>query len=349
MRVGHALLQWEGPEGRSVRLAYYKRVLQAYLGRRPSHLSFWHGIPELNEKAFGEDPRQFYMRFHYKACYAGTADAQGIPLLDYRGAIGPQYNPIAVAQWGLGCWNLWCDTGDEAWLKKVHAAADWLVSHLEPNARGLPVWMHHFDWEYFRTLKAPWYSGLAQGQGIALLVRVRDSPAADGRAAVYGEAAREAFRALVTPASDGGTLVVDESGRWWVEEYLTEPPTHILNGMIWALWGVHDLERSGLAVPDRCTTCPRELWEQGVATLRSSLFRFDCGYWSLYDLSPVRLRNVSSPFYHALHIVQLRVMARLTGEAVFAEAAERWQGYAASRLRRRRAWAAKALFKLAYF
>ena len=33
-------------------------------------------------------------------------DADGIPLLDYHGNIGLQYNPIAIAQWGLGNFNL---------------------------------------------------------------------------------------------------------------------------------------------------------------------------------------------------------------------------------------------------
>ena len=31
--------------------------------------------------------------------------------------------------------------------------------------------MHHFDFEYRDTLKSPWYSGLAQGQGLSVLVR----------------------------------------------------------------------------------------------------------------------------------------------------------------------------------
>ncbi len=34
-------------------------------------------------------------------------DASGIPQLDYHGHIGLQYNPIAIAQFGLGNYNLW--------------------------------------------------------------------------------------------------------------------------------------------------------------------------------------------------------------------------------------------------
>ena len=54
------------------------------------------------------DPRQYFMRFRGKAHYAGPFDAGGIPLLDYRGHIGRQYNPIAIAHYGLARFNRWC-------------------------------------------------------------------------------------------------------------------------------------------------------------------------------------------------------------------------------------------------
>ena len=50
-------------------------------------------------------------------------------------------------------------------------AADWLVNELRPNAQGVAVWQHPFDWEYREVLKAGWYSALAQGQGVSLLCR----------------------------------------------------------------------------------------------------------------------------------------------------------------------------------
>jgi len=58
---------------------------------------------------------------------------------------------------------------------------------------------------------------------------------------------------------------------------------------------------------------------------------------------------VASPFYHQLHIVQLRIMHRMTGEELFARVSERWQGYARGRANRTRALAYKAMFKLSYY
>ena len=138
-------------------------------------------------------------------------------------------------------------------------------------------------------------------------------------------------------------MFLDDAGDWWIEEYLTQPPTHILNGFLWALWGVYDYQR--------LTGDPRaqELWERSLLTLEKNLGRYDTGCWSLYDLSPTRLRNVASPFYHALHLVQLEVMHRLTGKAFFKEYLERWRGYRENGFCRRRAWLQKVVFKLLYF
>jgi hypothetical protein len=58
---------------------------------------------------------------------------------------------------------------------------------------------------------------------------------------------------------------------------------------------------------------------------------------------------VASPFYHRLHIVQLQVMARLTGDGTFTTYATRWAGYAADPKKRRRAFLRKALFKALYY
>jgi len=326
--------------------SYYRRIFAAYLGGGRSQLSFWHDEPAANEAAFGSDPCQYFMPFTEKARYAGPFDAAGIPMLDYRGAIGPQYNPIAIAQYGLGCWNRWRREGDRESLAKAVRAGDWLAAHLELNRSGKRVWMHHFAWEYFRPLKAPWQSGLAQGQGISLLLRLAAAPEADRPA--FRTAAETAFDALAAPIAEGGCLDTDAEGNIWIEEYLTEPTTHILNGFLWALWGVWDL-RQAAAVAPAVRARAAALWDASLRTLERNLARFDLGYWSAYDLAPLRLRNPVSPFYHKLHLVQLAVMARLSGRACFAETRARWTFYQASGWRRRRALAAKCLFKLVHY
>jgi len=319
--------------------AYYRRILSAYLLTSSSHLSFWHETPAQNLNANAGDLGEYYMLFAEKADYQGAYDSAGIPQLDYHGHIGLQYNPIAIAQYGLGNYNLWRRTADDARKRKVFLIADWLCSHLEPNARGLFVWNHHFDWEYRDTLKAPWYSGLAQGQGISLLVRAHKESGEQR----YLDAAGRAFVSFQRPVNEGGVAFTDESGDLWFEEYIVSPPTHILNGFIWALWGVYDL---ALATRDASV---RDLFSRGVRTLLHNLDRYDLGFWSLYEQSGTRLPMVASAFYHRLHIVQLRVMHRLTGEEKLAEVANRWESYTRSRIKRTRALCYKTAFKLCYY
>ena len=321
------------------RLQYYRRILSAYVVAKESHLKFWHETPEANPYASVEQLGEYYMLFAEKANYSGHHDAAGIPLLNYHGRIGLQYNPIAIAQWGLGNYNLSCRSEREDRTRGFVAAADWLCVHLEENSFGLWVWNHHFDWEYRTPLKAPWYSALAQGQGISLLVRAYQ----ETRTAKYLDAARRAFATFLKSPSEGGVTLTDAQGYVWFEEYLVSPPTHILNGFIWAAWGVYDYflaTRSSAA---------QQVFESAVHTLRSNLNRYDLGFWSLYEQSGTLLPMIASPFYHRLHIVQLCVMHRLTGEVIFAEYADKWEAYARSRVKRTRALGYKSAFKLCYY
>ena len=277
------------------------------------------------------------MTFADKARYPGPFDEQGVPLLDYHGGIGRRYNPIAIAQYGLAHYNAM--NLSPASRDRFLAIAEYLRDSLRPNAHGRSVWMHDFDWEYRDRLIAPWYSGLAQGQGISLLVRAH----AETGERSFMDAAGHAFAALVAPVSEGGTLCIDADGMPWIEEYIVDPPTHILNGFIWALWGVWDFH---IATGDAGA---RALFDRCVMTLERNLHRYDIGFWSLYELSDTKLKMIASAFYHSLHIVQLEVMFRLAGRESFRMWAERWALYRTSRYRRARATAHKVAFKILYY
>jgi hypothetical protein len=321
--------------GSRSRIAYLARIARVYANRSAGPLSFWYEQPRLNERAF-DGGAGYFMQFQGKAAYRGPFDRHGVPLLDYRGDIGLQYNPIAVAQYGLARFNRWEETagaGDRAaWI----GIARWLERELHPNPSGVRVWMHHFDWPYRQVLKAPWYSGLAQGNGLSLLVRAARATG-DVR---FAAAADAAFESFLRDVSDGGVIATDDLGDVWIEEYLVEPPSHILNGFMWALWGVYDYAKwSGR---DQA----RQLWADCVRTLERRLGEFDTGWWSLYEAREGTKEMPASGYYHTLHITQLRVMHRLTGRQVFKDTADRFQSYMDRRTNRVRAFATKALFKL---
>ncbi len=213
------------------------------------------------------------------------------------------------------------------------------MRNLEVNAAGVPVWHHHFDWEYRSPLVAPWYSGLAQGQGISLLARAY----VETRDPKYTDAAEAAYNAFLRNVDQGGVVHRDADGGCWFEEYIVAPPTHILNGFIWASWGVYDY----FLLTRRAEV--ERLFTQAVATIATNLPRYDAGFWSLYEQSGTRLKMLASPFYHRLHVAQLKIMYRITGQQVFSRFAQRWQAQLDSRANRTRAIAYKSVFKLCYY
>mgnify|MGYP004002742715 FL=1 len=304
-----------------------------------SQLTFWHGEPQINPNIKTDSLGPYYMSFHKKAEYEGHRDNNGIPMLDYQGTIGLQYNPIAIAQWGLGNYNIWHESKSEIHYEKFIKCANWLIENLTENSSGLKVWMHHFDFEYRDTLKAPWYSGLAQGQGISVLVRAYKETNLEK----YQLSAHEAFQVFNVSTVDGGVNYKDENANNWIEEYIVHPPTHILNGFMWGLWGVYDYV---LQFNDEKAIT---LFKQYIRTLVKELDSYDNGFWSLYEHSGTWLKMIASSFYHKLHIVQLRVMYELTSENIFNEKANKWEDYLSKPFNRKRAFIQKAIFKVCYY
>ncbi|MBI2632908.1 MAG: hypothetical protein HYW78_00770 [Parcubacteria group bacterium] len=365
------------------KFSYFQRIIAAYIFKKPSQLTFWHEKLSINDDASYHVLGQYYMTFEDKARYGGPFDSNGIPLLNYHGEIGAQYNPIAIAHYGLAHFNIYKKTGDQSSFEKTKKQADWLVENLKPNIYGISVWHHYFDFDYDPPLRAPWYSGLAQGQGISLLLRVYQETKDDR----YYQTALNASESFFKHIDEGGVLYVDEkndigltrldaiqgkseernkpyythtvlstaafdaevrqrskSYDKWIEEYIVSPPTHILNGFIWGLWGIYDL---WLFTKENKY---KNLFDDSIATLLKNIHRYDNGFWSLYQLKHKKLlRMLASPFYHRLHIIQLKILYKMTSAQLFLEYAERWKRYQKNIFNRTYALLYKSIFKLIYY
>jgi hypothetical protein len=177
---------------------------------------------------------------------------------------------------------------------------------------------------------------MAQGQCASLLVRV-GLELGDSRLL---DAALKGLRPMRVPTAAGGVQAVLDGGPF-LEEYPTDPPSFVLNGAIFALWGAYDVWRG---TGDEGAGA---LFTDAVQTLVTSIHRWDTGFWSRYDLYPEHpLVNTASPFYHALHINQLRAMDAIWPSPALASTAARFETYAASPLTRGRALARKVAFRL---
>jgi heparosan-N-sulfate-glucuronate 5-epimerase len=239
--------------------------------------------------------------------------------------------PATLCQWGLGAYERHLAGEDEGWLAAAVSCGERLVG--EQGHEG--GWPHREPMRHTFALDPPWLSALAQGQGASLLVRLH-LETGDG---AFAEAARRALLPLAVPAGEGG-VEARLDGRPFPEEYPTDPPSFVLNGAIFALWGCYDV---GVGLGDDAAA---RAFRDGAAGLAGSLDRWDTGYWSRYDLYPHPLTNVSSAAYHRLHVDQLRALHMLAPHPEFEETAIRFERYRASRVNRARAFAAKAAFRL---
>lgn len=263
-----------------------------------------------------EKPRGYYLDFSAKT----TAPSARTP---------EQLLPADLAQLALGWWEHHLSGGADAADRFMHTAA--LLERTSVAEHGELVWLYPVAVPKL-GLQPPWRSALAQGQAASVFVRAF-LHSGDER---YGTAARRAIAPLL-PDGKSGLVAMTAEGPV-PEEAPSDPPSLILNGWIYALWGLWDVAR-GLAddASDKSFTASAEC-------LRRSIGRYDNGWWSLYSLFPYRLPDLAKPFYHRLHIDQLDVLYRLVGYEELKETAKRWRAYD-TRARRAAVIGEKALLK----
>lgn len=322
------------------KIQYWHRIIYTYLLGSRNNISFWHGEPELNDDANYKILDQYYMKFYYKAKYTGSYDENGIPQLNYQGDIGVQYNPIAISQWSLGNYNLWKKNDSIKNYKKFINGADWLVNNLQANKDNVYVWNHNFNWVYKENLIKPWYSGLAQGQGLSVLCRAYKITKNE----IYMDAIEKVYKSFSINVENGGVNFIDESGNIWIEEYIMKKePTHILNGFIWGLWGIYDF---WLLTNDKNI---KKRFDKYIKTINENIEKYDIGYWSLYELSDKPILMRASIFYHKLHIIQLKILYLMTDNKNFNKKSKEWSNYLGIKYYRFKATFMKILFKIFYY
>jgi heparosan-N-sulfate-glucuronate 5-epimerase len=242
---------------------------------------------------------------------------------------------VGPIQWALGCFERYLAGEGEVWLQAARERAEALVECQQEEGPQGGGFLHLQALAHTFALRPPWISAMAQGEAASLLVRIFQETGIER----YAEAARRALLPLSVDSADGGARA-QLNGRAFPEEYPTQPPSFVLNGAIFTLWGLHDV---GVALDDADA---RAAFEDGVDTLAENLHRWDLGYWSRYDLFPHPAVNVASSFYHDLHVNQLRAMHRVAPRPQLIETADRWERFANSSSCRRRALAGKVLFRV---
>jgi len=247
--------------------------------------SYYHQ-PQRLGKAFRPDELAGYFNdLTAKTRWDGPTDEEGIPINFTEGG-DAVYFTTTVVQKALGHWDKWLLSRDAKEKEAFLTICNWLVKNQDKQG-GWSLWP-----QVGLSLPSP-YSAMTQGESISALVRAWHLTGDE----IYLSAARRALRLMFVPVEKGGVVRRLPNGVLF-EEVPSWHLNGILNGWIFALFGLYDflLAEEDLDV--------RRLLEESLRTLIAYLPRYNAGYWSLYDLQG----NLASPFYHRLHIAQLKAL-----------------------------------------
>ena len=258
-------------------------------------------------------------------------DSSGIPIKSTRAGVVHTYT--RVCGYGLASLAEYGRTRDDSHLEAAIKASRYVRETGDRSGSGLRLRSEIPGAGHTGTISAMSH-GMAISLSCRLLGVTGDRSYLDDALAL-----REVF---FTSVEDGGVASeIRQVGATWYEEDTRQPLTHILNGMIFALWGLFDLK--GLDATDGRT---RSLAAAGLEGVRRAAGGFDSGWWSWYNWPEAGRRYLASLPYHHLHASQLSVLGRQAADEDLLRLADRFERYAASPILRLRAGAALAAAKI---
>ncbi len=273
----------------------------------------------------GSEPRFFYLDWRgdlSPEAVTGLLDAQG--LLDFGDAVSfrgrTHRDPLRVIQACLGLHDQLLTSPDPELETLLRRQVDWLLDEAMLELPGeIPVWPQYYRFDRY-GLTAPWISALTQGQAISLLVRM---------AVLTGEEryAEHAFQATLAFMTEGCPIVWRGEDGLFFEEYPCDPPSHVLNGCLFAWLGLWDWARyrDDHGYRQYCLDCLEQI-ERRVPD-------FELGDWTRYDVLQER---PTSPTYQEIHAALAEALAAITERPFWADRAHRWRAAADNGLGRSR-------------
>lgn len=277
----------------------FKKWLSMLLGKNV--LAVQQGIGKKYSKT---NINGYYNDLTNKVLFTTNLDENGIPVnLSYNGK--KVYFPTAIVQYGLGAYDLYLLTSDKSYYDKFINITNWLLNDQERNG----------GWDAFERIgqtDCNKYSAMTQGECASILIRAY-LHTNDSR---YHDAAIKAIDFMLKPVHEGGTTRYIKE-KIYFEEYVKSRPDLVLNGWIFAIFGLLDVCKLTNEVKYK------KALQSSIYSLKTELSKYDTGYWSFYDQGG----KIGSPFYHDLHIAQLKVLYDLFEIDEFNYYAIKWSKY----------------------
>jgi len=159
-------------------------------------------------------------------------DTNLVPIRHYD--FGDYRNPVTVCNTAFAFYNNYLETGEEINKHGFLNNVDWLLDYHDEH-----YYLHYeFDWFHYPAshLNQEWISAMAQGEALAAVSMAYFLT----REPKYLEAAKGFFKTLYSNTDSFWCIGVDNEEYYWLEEYPNNDFCHVLNGMLFALWGIWD-------------------------------------------------------------------------------------------------------------
>ena len=226
------------------------------------------------------------------------------------------YHPCAISQFAIAICDIMIESPSDDLEHKFWNQISWLESNYTEYKNSY-VYTYPFAVASFGE-EPHWISGMSQGQILSCFVRAYIKT----KDLKYLTFCEKVYNSYSLELGDKyGCRVKDEYGLWF-EEAMLNPPTHILNGFIFAIFGLIDFY----------TITQREDVKQEIddalKTVENTLPLYDMGYWSYYDL----IGNIASYNYNsAVHVQQLFSLYNYTLNPTYKVYAQKFERYGKSK------------------
>lgn len=224
------------------------------------------------------------------------------------------YNPVTSSRTILELIDSYNKTQDKNYLIKAELYTQEFLSSATPHRNALFA-TYRFNYRIggtSNTLKKPWYSGMAQGRALSLLSQLYTITGKDE----YKTAADKFFRGLELTRQPNDRIwvsMLNKDGYFWIEEYPLDKPELVLNGFLYATFGLYDYYET-FKTPESKTYL-----QAALTTAKHEIPKYRRpGKVSKYGLK----RGSYNPTYHKTVIKQMRYIYSFTGDEFFKTTAD---------------------------
>lgn len=249
------------------------------------------------------------------------------------------YNPVTIAQQGLGYYNDYLITKEFQQLSSFLTISDWLVENQEDN--GSYPYRIAFELKPGLVLPSGFVSGMAQGQILSTLIRAYHITGDEK----YVRAGHNALNFMLNSGDSDifagcskslsdfcgkSEIMKPYSENVLYEEYVSKPSSYVLNGDLFALVGLYDWS-IGAPVEYGKEEAERG-FSAGIKSIEIILPYYDYYGWSAYDLMQYTYgtsANLVNNYSHNCHIYLLSTLTEVTKSEILRTYADIFKEYVA--------------------